>query len=102
MKCYVVCNQMGGTKRGHNWSRRDVTIEMLHHRLVLKLWGEKITLAENLLIGDRIKIKNVVTEIFATRVSVSSTDETEIQVKFNPYSFTTTKNYNISYHKPAR
>jgi len=63
---------------GKNWRRTDVCIADGNEVVDVKLWGDFATKTVNK--GDTLVCKNLHTQVFRGMTSLSTTDDTEIEV----------------------
>jgi hypothetical protein len=53
------------------------------HRLWIKLWGDTIQQAANVVLGDHVTVQNCLVSKYRDSTSVSSTDLTDVKVFIN-------------------
>jgi len=61
----------------------------MRNKLVIKFWNEQIAEVSKRAVGDKVQIRNVVIQVFNGVKSVSSTEDTEIEVQYDKVFFHT-------------
>lgn len=59
----------------------------MRNKLVIKFWNEQIAEVSKFAVGDKVQIRNAVIQVFNGVKSVSSTEDTEIEVQYDKYFF---------------